>query len=43
MSLQNEGELQIVQKIIETQLLEPATTAFISPYAGQVAAAKDLL
>lgn len=42
-SLQNEGELRIVQKLIETEFLDPATTAFISPYAGQVAAAKDML
>jgi len=43
MSLQNEGELQIVQKIMETELLDPLATAFISPYAGQVAAAKEVL
>jgi superfamily I DNA and/or RNA helicase len=43
MSLQNEGELKIVQKIIETETLDPLSTAFISPYAGQVAAAKELL
>ncbi|MEO8771945.1 MAG: AAA domain-containing protein [Ferruginibacter sp.] len=43
MSLQNEGELKIVQKIIETETLNPETTAFISPYAGQVAAAKEVL
>ena len=43
MSLQNEGELQIVQKLIATQLLNPLTTAFISPYAGQVTAAKEVL
>jgi ATP-dependent RNA/DNA helicase IGHMBP2 len=42
-SLQNEGELQIVQKIIETEELDPLHTAFISPYAGQVAAAKEVL
>ncbi|WP_462249144.1 AAA domain-containing protein [Ferruginibacter sp.] len=42
-SLQNEGELQIVLKLIETESLEPLHTAFISPYAGQVAAAKDIL
>ncbi|MBL0358664.1 MAG: hypothetical protein IPP72_18165 [Chitinophagaceae bacterium] len=42
MSLQNEGELQIVQKLMETEMLDPLTTAFISPYAGQVAAAKEL-
>lgn len=42
-SMQNEGELRIVQKIIETENPEPATTAFISPYSGQVAAAKEVL
>ncbi len=42
-SLQNEGELQIVQKLLETEALDPLHTAFISPYAGQVAAAKELL
>ena len=42
-SLQNEGELAIVQKIIATEALDPLTTAFISPYAGQVSAAKELL
>lgn len=41
-SLQNAGELQIVQKIIETESLLIAHTAFISPYAGQVAAAKEI-
>ncbi|MBL7702700.1 MAG: Flp pilus assembly complex ATPase component TadA [Ferruginibacter sp.] len=42
-SLKNEGELNIVNKIIETENIDPAQTAFISPYAGQVAAAKDML
>ncbi len=42
-SLQNEGELQIAQLILETELLAPESTAFISPYSGQVAAAKELL
>jgi len=42
-SLQNEGELQIVQKLLLTEMLDPIHTAFISPYAGQVAAAKELL
>jgi ATP-dependent RNA/DNA helicase IGHMBP2 len=42
-SLQNKGELQLVQKLLETQALDPARTALISPYAGQVAAAKELL
>jgi len=39
----NKGELDIVLKIIETNGLNPATCAFISPYAGQVSLAKDLL
>ena len=43
MSLQNEGELQIVQKLLSTENLDPLRTAFISPYAGQVTAAKDVL
>lgn len=42
-SLQNEGELKIIQKIIETESLDPSATAFISPYSGQVAAAKEVL
>jgi superfamily I DNA and/or RNA helicase len=35
--------LTIVQKLLETEELDPLKTAFISPYAGQVAAAKELL
>lgn len=42
-SLQNKGELAIVQKLLETEELDPLKTAFISPYAGQVAAAKELM
>ena len=42
-SLQNEGELSIVQKIITLENIVTATTAFISPYAGQVAAARERL
>ena len=41
-SLQNEGELNIVKKILETENLTHLSTALISPYAGQVAAAKEL-
>src|SRR5436190_3872152 len=41
-SLQNKGELAIVQKLFETESIDPLKTAFISPYAGQVAAAKEL-
>ena len=43
MSLQNEGELKIVQKLLGTQVFDNASTAFISPYSGQVTAAKELL
>ncbi|MBL7747543.1 MAG: IGHMBP2 family helicase, partial [Chitinophagaceae bacterium] len=42
-SLQNEGELQIVRKIIETESLDITRTALISPYSGQVSAAKEVL
>ncbi len=42
-SLQNVGELLIVQKLMETEGLDPSLTAFISPYAGQVDAARDIL
>lgn len=42
-SLQNEGELQIVRQFIEQERWEPTGTAFISPYSGQVAAARELL
>ncbi len=43
LSLQNEGELLIVQKLIQAEELDPLKTAFISPYSGQVAAAKEVL
>ncbi len=43
MSLQNEGELKIVSKLIEESSIDSLKTAFISPYAGQVAAAKEIL
>jgi ATP-dependent RNA/DNA helicase IGHMBP2 len=42
-SLQNKGELQLVQKLMETDNLDPLHTAFISPYSGQVAAAREIL
>lgn len=42
-SLQNKGELEIVLKLLETESLEPLKTAFISPYSGQVATAKEVL
>jgi len=42
-SLQNEGELNIVRQLIETESFVPSKTAFISPYSGQVTAAKEIL
>ena len=42
-SLQNAGELDLAEKIMESFSLDPAKTAFISPYAGQAAAAKEKL
>ncbi len=42
-SLKNDGELQLATKIIETENIDINQAAFISPYAGQVAAAKTLL
>ncbi|MEO8109416.1 MAG: AAA domain-containing protein [Ginsengibacter sp.] len=43
MSLQNEGELSIALKIVESEELNVLQTAFISPYSGQVSAAKEIL
>ncbi len=42
-SLQNEGELRLAEKVLQTEKLINTATAFISPYSGQVAAAKELL
>lgn len=42
-SLQNEGELNLVPRLLEENGWEPRNTAFISPYSGQVAAARELL
>ncbi|MEZ5047462.1 MAG: AAA domain-containing protein [Chitinophagaceae bacterium] len=42
-SLMNEGELHIVEKIIEIEKLAPHEIAFISPYAAQVTLAKEKL
>jgi superfamily I DNA and/or RNA helicase len=42
-SLQNQGELSIARQLLETESLDPLKTAFISPYSGQVAAAKEVL
>jgi superfamily I DNA and/or RNA helicase len=40
-SLQNEGELTLAIKLMETESLNDMETAFISPYSGQAAAAKE--
>ncbi|QNA43123.1 AAA domain-containing protein [Lacibacter sediminis] len=42
-SLQNEGELNIVRQLLEQEQLDPIHTAFISPYSGQVTKAKEQL
>lgn len=42
-SLMNEGELDMVTKIIESEKLHILETAFISPYSGQVLLAKEKL
>jgi ATP-dependent RNA/DNA helicase IGHMBP2 len=42
-SLQNDGELKIVRKLLETIKTDHKDIAFISPYAAQVAAAKEQL
>lgn len=42
-SLQNEGELRIIEKILETENMNLNELAIISPYAGQVSAAKNNL
>jgi superfamily I DNA and/or RNA helicase len=42
-SLQNEGEISIAQKLLETEALVIENTAFITPYSGQVAAARTKL
>lgn len=42
-SLQNEGELRIAKRLIESESLNPQSTAFISPYSGQVTAAHEAL
>jgi len=40
-SLQNDGELQVTQKLLETEQLDPLKTAFISPYSGQAIIARE--
>lgn len=42
-SLQNEGELKVAALLLEGETINLNTAAFISPYAGQVVAAKELL
>ncbi|MCR9171179.1 MAG: AAA domain-containing protein [bacterium] len=42
-SRMNEGELDMIEKLIVSEALQPQKTAFISPYSGQVALAKDRL
>ncbi len=42
-SLQNEGELNIVQQLLQGGEIIAENAAFISPYAGQVLMAKDKL
>jgi len=39
-SLQNEGELQLIRQLFEQENFEIAATAIISPYSGQVSAAR---
>jgi superfamily I DNA and/or RNA helicase len=43
LSLQNEGELNIIKQLITAEGLLPEETAFISPYSGQVLMAKEQL
>lgn len=42
-SLRNEAELDIALRLLRTEITDPSSAAFISPYAAQVAAARDLL
>ena len=42
-SLQNEGELNIVRQLLEREKISLPDTALISPYSGQASAAKELL
>jgi ATP-dependent RNA/DNA helicase IGHMBP2 len=42
-SLMNEGELDMVKRIIRSENLATETTALISPYSGQVTLAKEQL
>ena len=40
-SLQNEGEIKIIEKLIESENINSLALAIISPYAGQVSAIKE--
>lgn len=42
-SLQNTGEARLVQFLLKNEITDAAKTAVIAPYAGQVAALKELL
>ena len=42
-SLLNEGELDLVRKILIEEKIDTTAAAFISPYAGQIQLAKDAL
>lgn len=42
-SLQNEGEIELTLKLLDELNWEPLETAFITPYSGQVIAAKEKL
>ncbi|MEY3436263.1 MAG: hypothetical protein RL335_719 [Bacteroidota bacterium] len=42
-SLQNEGDILVTKKLIQTEKLQATETAIISPYSGQVAALKEAL
>lgn len=42
-SLRNEAEIDIARRLLTTEITDPETAAFISPYAAQVAVARDTL
>ena len=42
-SLQNSGEMKLMQKITESEQTIPHLTAFISPYSAQITLAKNML
>ena len=42
-SLQNNGELQVIRQLLDKEPFDHRHTAFISPYAAQVAAAREVL